>query len=118
MFHPRGGAWRQIRDRTRYSTKKSRVKAAFQQETNRSSGRAATLALPPIGHAAHAREAKDHHRPGGWLGDSFDRGAGNAEIVKTDHESKAGVASSFIVVEALVAVKVLVTGSRTAPFGS
>jgi hypothetical protein len=76
------------------------------------------LALPPIGHAAHAREAKDHHRPGGWLGDSFDRGAGNAEIVKTDHESKAGVASSFIVVEALVAVKVLVTGSCTAPFGS
>jgi hypothetical protein len=92
MFHPRAGAWRQIRDRTRYSIKKSRAKAAFQQETNRSSGQSSNLALLPIGHVAHAREAKDHHRPGGWLGDSSDRGAGNAEIVKTDHESKAGVA--------------------------
>ena len=82
MFHPRAGAWRQIRGRTRYSTKKSRAKAAFQQETNRSSGQSSNLALPPIGHVAHAREAKDHHRPGGWLGDSSDRGAGNAEIVK------------------------------------
>jgi hypothetical protein len=28
------------------------------------------LRLPPISHKADASKAKDHHRPGGWLGDS------------------------------------------------